>query len=244
MKWQFLFIAILTFISCTRNEEAALLPSGRDYFPVKIEKPITYQLDSMIYTINGNAIKIDTIRRLIQRVGRDSFDGGVASKKIFYRVEELQCKNSTDTWQTKAIRLASNDAKTGDWVEGNFHFIALTFPLVVGTKWHSTSLFSTNITVPIRGETIDMFKNWQSNVESIDKKEKIGTYDFEKVATISHAKSENKLELRQVTEKYAKGIGLIYREIKILDTQKATDTRAWEQKAEKGFIVRETIIGY
>jgi hypothetical protein len=244
MKWQFLFIMMLSFIGCTRNEESALLPSGRAYFPVTIGKAITYQLDSIIYTTSGNAIKIDTIRRFIQRIGRDSFDAGVVSKKIFYRIEELQRKTNKDAWQTKAIRLASNTAKTGDWVEGNFHFIALTFPLVVGTKWNSTALFSPNIIVPIRGETIEMFKNWESVVESINKKEKIGTFDFENVATISHAKSENKLELRQVTEKYAKGIGLIYKEIKILDTQKTTDTRAWEQKAEKGFVVRETVVGY
>jgi hypothetical protein len=244
MKHILRFLVISSFfIGCTSKEDGSALPSGRDYFPIKIGKPITYQVDSMVYTINGNATKIDTIRRLVQRIGRDSFEEN-GTKKIYYRIEELQKTNNKEDWQLKAVRLAANDATTAHWVEGNFRFIPLTFPLVVGTNWRSTALFPANTIVPVRGETIEMFKNWSSNVETIDKKEKIGTFDFEKVATITHAKSENKIELRQVTEKYAKGVGLVFREVKILDTQKTTDTRTWEQKAEKGFIVREIVVGY
>jgi len=54
------------------------------------------------------------------------------------------------------------------------------------------------------------------------------------------------IELRLSYERYARGVGLIEREMRILDTQciEACSTKTWAEKAEKGFIVRQKIRDY
>ena len=53
-------------------------------------------------------------------------------------------------------------------------------------------------------------------------------------------------EFKLSEEKYAKGVGLIYRAMKILDTQCIIDCQflEWEDKAEKGYILTQQIIDY
>ncbi|MEL6865958.1 MAG: hypothetical protein AAFP19_16145, partial [Bacteroidota bacterium] len=63
---------------------------------------------------------------------------------------------------------------------------------------------------------------------------------FDSVATIYQADNENAIELRYSIEKYARNIGLVYREMRILDTQAIVDD-PWEEKAQKGFIIRQQI---
>jgi hypothetical protein len=66
------------------------------------------------------------------------------------------------------------------------------------------------------------------------------------VVTVQNADSENLIELRLAHEKYARGVGLVYRELWILDTQCIEDCigMTWEQKAEKGFILKQTLIDH
>ena len=49
---------------------------------------------------------------------------------------------------------------------------------------------------------------------------------------------------RFALEKYARGIGLAYREYWILDTQLNTDDRPWDQKAQRGFIFTQVLIDH
>jgi hypothetical protein len=67
---------------------------------------------------------------------------------------------------------------------------------------------------------------------------------YNQVAIVSLADSENLIEYRWGREYYAKGIGLIYKELRVLDTQKIDPTTAWEEKAEKGFIVKQRLLSY
>jgi hypothetical protein len=66
------------------------------------------------------------------------------------------------------------------------------------------------------------------------------------VLTVREADSENLIELRRSRVKYAKGIGLVYRELWVLDTQciEQCDGKPWEEKAEKGFILSQTITAH
>jgi hypothetical protein len=67
---------------------------------------------------------------------------------------------------------------------------------------------------------------------------------FDKVIVINQAAEENLLELRRVTEKYAAGIGLISNEMQILDSQAAASGAPWRKKAQKGFILHQSLIEY
>jgi hypothetical protein len=62
----------------------------------------------------------------------------------------------------------------------------------------------------------------------------------------------NAIERRLSRVKYAKHIGVVYRELWILDSQYCNQipapadclTKPWVEKAEKGYILRQVITGY
>ncbi len=87
-----------------------------------------------------------------------------------------------------------------------------------------------------------MFKGWEYQVLEAGVPDTISGTPFPQVATIRQANMENFIELRFAREKYARGTGLIERELQILDTQQITDTIPWEEKAEKGFILYQRLI--
>jgi hypothetical protein len=80
----------------------------------------------------------------------------------------------------------------------------------------------------------------------LDQTESIGDLQFDKVAIVllTDDGEENTIERRYALEKYARGVGLIYKEYEILDSQCSTCTEPWSEKAEKGFILKQTLIEY
>ena len=89
-----------------------------------------------------------------------------------------------------------------------------------------------------------MFKNWNYRLREFAVADTIGGMNYDEVMVIEQANNENSIELRRAQEKYAKGIGLVYRELYILDTQCIADCegQTWEEKAEKGMILKQTLI--
>ncbi|MFT6021272.1 MAG: hypothetical protein ACI9CQ_004079, partial [Saprospiraceae bacterium] len=72
-----------------------------------------------------------------------------------------------------------------------------------------------------------------------------GDFAFEEVTTIQLADEENLLEKRYGIEKYAKGVGLIFKELQIYNTQDIeNETEPWEVKTERGFRVVMTLVDY
>ena len=100
--------------------------------------------------------------------------------------------------------------------------------------------------ISVNGEVIEAFKGWEYLVNELDVPSSVNNFSLDSTSTISYANSENVIELRSAKEQYAKNIGLIFKEYKILDTQCISDCigMTWEEKAEQGFILRMTMIDY
>jgi hypothetical protein len=69
------------------------------------------------------------------------------------------------------------------------------------------------------------------------------------VLTVRHADNENLIERRFVEERYARTVGLVEKTVMILDTQCGGNLSncidlSWEQKAEKGFMLKMTVNNY
>ncbi|NJK84169.1 MAG: hypothetical protein HC912_10585 [Saprospiraceae bacterium] len=129
-------------------------------------------------------------------------------------------------------------------VENNLRFIKLIFPLIPKKTWNPHANFDDNINVTVAGETLKLFKDWTSSIETIEEERMINGLLFKNVATILPVSNENLIEYRYSIEQYAENIGLIYRELWVLDTQIIDPTLPWEQKAEKGFILKQQVIAH
>ncbi len=215
---------------------------GTDYYPLEVGKFLEYQVDSTIYDFDGNlAIILESTTFIREEIVGTTIDNEGDTTFIIERFEKsdfLAPWEIKDVWSTK---IANNRAEK---IEENIRLIKMVYPLREGVDFNAALFVEEGLTVSIAGETLEAFKNWNSEVQTIDTPETIGSFSFNNVATMLYADDENLIEKRYAIAKYAKGIGLAYKEEWILDTQELTETLPWEEKAEIGYILRQTLINH
>ncbi len=234
------FFALILLNSCGKNETETLPNRGNDYYPLSIGKTSLFDLDSVIYDPMATGINIDTYRWQAREILSDTFRSKTGDLNF---VVDRSIKDKTSVnWTATETFSASLTDQFGLLSENNLTFIKLPVYFEVGTSWDGNLFNDVNTKLIVAGEILEPFsKKWTFEVISYGKPEKIGGKDYPDVLTIQ-AQSDPKIltEKRYSLEKYAKGVGLVYREIKILDTQKLDAAMAWEKKAQKGFITHLT----
>lgn len=204
----FYIIFLSISVSCTKHKTETAPDLGYDYAPTQIGKYVIYDVDSIIY---------------------DDFSGDTIITK--YRIKEKLEENITDNEGRSAIRLvryikmfsATKDYSTMPWVvkdvwnytktkttlevvEEDVRFTKLSFPVKEDVSWN--------------GNAFNTMGDWEYNYTYINKTENINGKVFENVLCVSQKddKSTNRIHRQYYIEKYAKGVGLIYREIKDLES--------------------------
>ncbi len=241
----FLFTLIATNFGCSEStvtEDLENVIQGVEYFPLEIGKYISYQVDSTIFDVDGNSTAIlNSTSYVLEEVSDTLRD---SEGDLIYRIERSEKANLNDAWEIKDIWVSKRTEFQAERVEENLRYIKMVFPLAADATWNGNLYIDNGTIIPIAGESIEVFKNWTSELTLLGQPASINGLFFDEVTTISHADSENLIELRQVTEKYAKGVGLVEKEMWILDTQEIDQTKPWELKAEKGYILKQTVIDY
>jgi hypothetical protein len=242
----YFFFVLTTLLSCSKNEtDSITFAQAKDYFPVQIGKSWTYDIDSIKFDIqNDKTVKIDTLRWQAREVVVDTFKDRTGQTR--YKIERYERKRGETTWKIAEILSVALTKDNIIRSEGGFTFIKMPNVLVQGQPWDGNIFNDPSVKIEIEGELLEPFaKKWSFNILNINKPDKIGDKSFENVLTIE-GKTDTKIltDKRYLNEKYALGIGLIYKEEHILDTQKLDGTIAWEKKAEKGYIVIQKIVSF
>ena len=240
-----LLFMISLFTSCGKNETETLPKLGKEYYPLQIGKAATYDVDSIIYDpISNGVVKIDTFKWQVRELLVDTFRD--KSNVLNYTIERSIRAKGGQNWKIESVLTAALTDNHALRAENNILYIKFPTTFGVKTNWDGNIYVDPSVKMIIAGETLEFFaKKWVYQVESYGKSEKIGDKTYEDVLTII-AQSDAKIltDKRYTLEKYAKGFGLIYREQKILDTQKLDANIAWEKKAEKGFILTQKAISF
>lgn len=232
--------------SCGKNETETLPDLAKDYFPLQIGKTLTYDIDTVFYDPQpGNTVKIDTFRWQIKEIFVDTFKD--ATGLLTYKIERSERRRGdTSKYEVRKIFTTALSENEVLRTEDNLKFIKMPRFLGEKTTWDGNVYCDQSLIIEVAGERMGLFsKKWNYEVLTLGKAEKVGTKDFTDILTI-RAQSDTRIltEKRYNLEKYAKGIGLVYKEQHILDTQKLDATIAWEKKAERGYIVKQTITSY
>lgn len=233
---------ILMLFTCCKSEKDSYASLGKEYFPMFIGRTIQYQVDSVIYDPQADkTVIIDTNHWEIQETLKDTFRD--LTGILTYRVERFHRRKGDTKWEIDHVL---TEAATDQYFvrdENNLRIIKM--PLVFGNKtsWDGNVFIDPSVKIMVAGESIQPFsKKWTYQVLSFGVSERIGNRNFDDVLTIQAQTSNVLNEKRSVLEKYAAGVGLVYREEKILDTQKLDANIAWEKRAEKGYILTQTFI--
>ncbi|MBP7274054.1 MAG: hypothetical protein KA974_09435 [Saprospiraceae bacterium] len=253
----FLVLVVLvigSLVSCKDSHETEELNTafGYEYFPLQTGKYITYVVDSLTYDIgDNNVIVIDTSRVYIKEVVQDTFTDNLGNTA--YRIERFTKNMINDPWQIDRVWAATLFNNMVFRIEDNLRFARLTFPARKRSSWDGNVFIDKSIKIPINGESIEVFKDWNNYIiQSVGQPEQIGDEFFTDVLTVIETDDNgiNKVQRRYSVSKYAENIGLVYREQEILDTQcpfgdlEACEGVPWENKAEKGYIFKQTVIDF
>lgn len=114
-------------------------------------------------------------------------------------------------------------------------YLSLTTPLQVGSSWDALRFTDAQLVISVEDEPIAVHKDWSATIDSLGEYALPDGSNVEAV-WVSHASSENRIELRRVREVYGRGVGLLERRADVLDSQNLEDL-PWDTKAERGFSV-------
>ena len=251
MTWRTISLLILTLgiWSCENQKEEVPIEYGYEYFPLEIGQTSFYQLDSIIFDPATFGTRIDTFSWQLREQIVDTLRDG--SGELLYVIERAQRKSDSLSWNLDAVWTASRTETQAFRTEDNLRFMKMSFPLEEGSTWNGNIFIDESLVISVAGETIELFKGWENRILTLNENLNLGDLNFEEVCTIELADNENLIEYRYGIEQYAKGIGLIYKELWVLDTQcqvccnsdfASCETLAWQEKAEAGFILRQQLI--
>jgi hypothetical protein len=137
-------------------------------------------------------------------------------------------------WTIKDVWMFTKTKTTLEIVEEDVRFTKLIFPVNEDATWD--------------GNAHNTIGNWEYTYKYIDTKETINGTTFDNVLFVEQKDDKNKNAIRRqyFIEKYAKDVGLVYREIKDLysNTIKVVNGAVVpvEQRIEKGVIYKLTYV--
>lgn len=244
LKYNILFpagliaVSVLYFTGCAKETEVIDESTfGYDYFPLSTGQVRVYSSDSIIYDNNGT--KIDTFRSFIKEEIAEVFEN--ENNTISYRVNRFFRQDTSRAWTRMNTWTASREKNRAIRTEENLKFVKLVFPIKKGQRWDGNVFLDENIKIDVAGEKIEAYKNWKYRIEETNL-----NYDFNGTAItaikVNLVDDSSIIDRRKVIEYYGKNVGLLKKEMTILDSDGSRPNDPWELKAQRGFIHVLTLI--
>ena len=219
------FLLVFAFTACENSKEEFVTETYEAYFPLQIGKSITYRLDSLVFTQSGSLIETHK-----------------------YRVKHTIQSEITDAQGRKAFlvnRLINNETGTGPWLkngnyiitpladqvevsENNLRVIKLHNQFKKGFSWKGNTYLPL---APYR-PAYDMdagseMNKWQFEYSNYGDTT-VNGQQYQNVWTVSQndyvlnipPPTPGSIGVKEVgKEQYAKGIGLVYKNLEIYERQ-------------------------
>ena len=253
MKKIFLpFTVIIALFSCEQQTtDVFSIDFGYNYLPVEVGKFYEYRSDSIIYDPSETGTEILSSSTFVREEIVDTTTDNTG--ETWYIIERSERSDEAQQWQIRRVYRISRSEDQALRNEDNLDLVTMVFPLEEGKEWDATQFFDETLIVTVAGESIEQYKSWGAQLVRLGQSYTVEGMEFEDVAEVRYADNENLIERRFAQEVYARDIGLVYREMVILDTQCQVCCNAdfaiceeidWEEKAEKGYILRQYITDF
>ncbi|MGZ8537734.1 MAG: hypothetical protein ACXWV9_05680 [Flavisolibacter sp.] len=241
-----LFTALIIY-GCSKTEEFKTELIS-DYVPLIKGKYITYQIDSTVFTNFGRNTETHTYEekhivdeQITDGLGRPSF-------RIFRFIKDI----GQQDWRSSGSYFITPLNNTLEVIENNLRFVKLAMPLTVTNTWKGnrylpiepySQFYSFNndldidtwdYTINSSGETITLNGQAINDVLTVD-----GINDIINVPVTDAAAFGS---ISYQTEKYAKGIGLVFQEYILWEYQPNTSGAGGGYKI--GFGVKRSMIDH
>lgn len=197
------FLLLLFISSCKKDKPAPALPDlGYTYFPLNIGSWIIYDVDSVVHDDFKDSVF--TYKYQLKEFIESKYTDN-AGKEI-YRVERYKRNNPTAPWIISDVWAAHINSSRAEKFEENIWYIKLIFPVKENAKWNGNSFNSMDAME---------YEYTEVNVST-----SLNGNNFDSTLTVLQADELNAINKLFSEEKYAKNVGLIYRQYINLDLQK------------------------
>ena len=231
-------LILLLFTSCKKESEIFETAALSDYYPLQVGKYISYNLDSTIFVNFGKD------RKVVSYQVKDVVDAEITDNlgRPSYRIIRFSRKNAGDAWLANNTFVVTRTDKSLEVVENNLRFIKLTSPVKADNSWRGNSYIDTYTS----GNDMRYLDNWDYIYDSVSMPLNVQSFNFEN--TIKVFQRDEEIGDPQVSgtgyaektfsmEKYAKEVGLVYREFLHWEYQGNTQTYS-------GYGVKLSVIDY
>ena len=234
----FFFVVLFFQTACKKETDTSDYDYGYNYLPDDSGTFVIYKVDSTIYNDFNNTRRYSTTY-LKEKIGEQFKDnlGRTAKKILRYYSDTL-----TTQWELFNVDYLVRTALVAERVEDNLRYIKLVFPNDVSEKWLGNKLI--NSPPPYIIDTSNYFLNdWKYTIKNRDEYYDNGIKIFDSTLLVSQIQDSTAITKTYSIEKYARNVGLVYREFWIVVGQINIGS-PWEDRAQKGFILRQYAIDY
>ncbi|HEX2683545.1 MAG TPA: hypothetical protein VHL77_06415 [Ferruginibacter sp.] len=234
-------ITALFFSACKKSTDVLQTATVSEYAPLQVGKYIVYNLDSTVFinfgakdTVIKYQVKHEIDAQMTDNLGRPAF-----------RVIRYIRKTPASAWASDNTFMAVLTDFSYEFVENNMRFLKLKGPIRDGYSWKGNSYIDTYSL----NSTVKYLDDWDYTYDSTNVPLTFGTFTLDstlKVAqrdeVIGNPSDPNSYhEINYGVERYAKGIGMIYREFLHVEYQPPTPGRAGYKQ---GYGVKLTMIDH
>jgi hypothetical protein len=221
--WLFLLFVLG---ACKRSTEGFDTLQPDELLPLAEGKYITYRLDSLVF-INSGKLAVTNryqVRHVVEGKTTDNLNRPTWRISTYYNDS-----TASGPWVLRGSYFITPLEKRVEVIENNLRVVKIQLPVKEGFTWKGNSFLPDRPYSDIYATSIDENMDlWDFTYETVNQPESIGTLSVPDVTTILHIDESRNVPMTTDTiyasreysiEKYAKNIGLVYREHVLWENQ-------------------------
>lgn len=195
---------LVIFSACKKSVEEFSTAPLSDYYPLKVGKYITYSLDSLVYYTNfgtSQAIKSYQVKHLVEAQITDNLG------RPGYRIIRYIRSSPTAAWVADNTFMAVPTTNSIEFIENNLRFIKLKSPITQDYTWKGNAFINTTSL----SSSLKYLDDWDYTYDSLNVPAKVGSLTLDSTIKVAQIDEQTAIDRTFSEEKYAKGIGMVYR---------------------------------
>lgn len=229
MKWYLIGILFLLFSACTKDHPIAV-DTSKEFYPMALNNYWIYNVDSISF--DDVTLTSDTIHYQVMETLDSTFIDDTNQQA--YRLERSRRADSSAAWTITDVWSCNLSNTTAEKVEENLRFIKLSFPVYENKTWAGNKYIHP-------WDVTEFLSNWSYIYNHINESTDVLGQQFDSTLTVIQKADSNLTEKYFFTEKYARHIGMIFKEEQ--HVQKQNLLNSWLHP-ESGFIIRYYLIDH
>lgn len=243
------YLAILASIllfSCKKETEEFQTEPLSTYLPTQAGKYITYRTDSTLFTNFGATTVIRSYQEKHEVNALTTDNIGRPSYRVFRYIRDTA---GTTAWKPSGSYFITPLNNTVELVENNLRYVKLISPVKEGGTWQGNRFLPTDPYGTLYDFNLIIgLDTWNYTYESVGESFTYKGKTIPDVITVEQANDVVNIPAttdspgykERSVEKYAKGVGLIYQELILMEYQPTSTSRS----GYRGFGVKRSIIDH